>query len=116
MSVVGCHKLTCIGDINLKKSSVDYIEGDKIGRFQLILTSVQEIVLEQDERHFSLRVSLVKKRGLESDDLVLAGGVPDTLFMVSGRAKTQLGRYYLRVAQPFLMWFLRCSSRSVFSR
>ncbi|TDO97286.1 DUF2867 domain-containing protein [Marinomonas balearica] len=115
MRLFGCHKLTCSADINLKKSALDYIEGDRVGRFRIILTSTKEIVLEQDERHFSLRVSLVKKHSQTQDETRQAQGASDTLFLISGRAKTRLGKQYLSITQPFLMWFLRRAISSIHS-
>lgn len=68
------------------------IAGEKIDFFSVLRVSEHEIILGEDDSHLDFRLSILRRKGAVSDELIATTVV---------HCHNLLGRSYLRVIKPF---------------
>lgn len=87
----GLKNLGLIGAIDRDKPASDYRVGDRVGIFQVLSISAQEVILGDSDRHLDVKISIVKLR----DD-----ARPSIAISTVVHVHNALGRVYMFFVAP----------------
>ncbi|MGO2512765.1 DUF2867 domain-containing protein [Marinomonas sp. BSi20584] len=91
VSCLGLKDLGALGDIISSKQADDYLEGDRVGIFSVFMNEANEVILEDNDKHLNVRLSLY----IESEDDVQKVSIT-TVVHVNNR----LGKAYMLFVGP----------------